>query len=484
MNSDDIMTRLRTSLRGAGRIPAVAAFVAVLAVPGSAQTADPSAVDLTIEAALARTDATTSSRAARLRADGAALQAAAARGSRLPTVGALLEGMTTDDPVGAFGTRLRQGRFSQTDFAIDALNDPDRIADLSAGVEARWSLWSARTDGQVRAAQAGAEAAGAMADRTVEGARLTTRMLYLGLLQAESAVEAARLGFEAAEETLGVVELRAGQGQATEADRLRATAELAGRRAGLARAEALRVGAGEMLAAHLGLEPGTTVRATTTMNEVLDGLEAAVAARPNGAALSVRADVRAARAASRARTAESESFSGIALPAIEAYSGAMVHHGSGETGSSWTAGLRVTVPLLTGWSAGRQAEAVRSEARALELEAGQRLRDAAAEVATIEAELDAALLAVDATDAALAASVEAERLTRLRYAEGMATLSDLLSAQAGARGARTEADIARARLGSTLARWLFAVGDSDDDSADPAILNDDNGADRGPEFDR
>ncbi|HEY9016230.1 MAG TPA: hypothetical protein VIM84_14350, partial [Gemmatimonadales bacterium] len=49
----------------------------------------------------------------------------------LPTLSVELGAARMDDPVAAFGTRLRQGRFRQADFALDALNFPDPIGDVS-----------------------------------------------------------------------------------------------------------------------------------------------------------------------------------------------------------------------------------------------------------------------------------------------------------------------------------------------------------------
>lgn len=43
-----------------------------------------------------------------------------------------------DDPVFAFGTRLRQRQFSQADFALNALNSPQPIGNFSTRFSGQW----------------------------------------------------------------------------------------------------------------------------------------------------------------------------------------------------------------------------------------------------------------------------------------------------------------------------------------------------------
>ena len=431
-----------------------------LFVPGGAAGQDAAPLRLDLDAAVARAEAGATVTAARLRIDGARLQADAVDGTRLPTVGARIEGVTTDDPVAAFGTRLRQGRFTQADFALDALNDPSRIGDLSAGVEVSWTVWSRSRAAQADAAAAGVLARSAAGMRTIEGVRYATRMLYLGALEAAEHRAAAEAGLEAAGATLDVVSRRAEQGVATEADRLLAVAAAQGMRAEVARARAREASAHARLAAHLGEDGRGTLVLTSDLSSVVAALDRAVAAG-DGSSVDGRADLRAARAMAAATEAEGAGIGGIALPVVEAFSAAALHRGDGSTGNSWTAGVRVSVPLLTGWTAGRRAESLHMEARALELEADQRAREAKAELIAAEAELDASDAAALAARAALDAAIEAERLTRLRYEEGMATLSDLLSAQSAATTARTALARAEAMRGRARATWIFTAGDGD-----------------------
>ncbi|NIP58142.1 MAG: TolC family protein, partial [Gemmatimonadetes bacterium] len=66
-------------------------------------------------------------RAARARTEGARAGIRVASAFLYPTVAADAGLTASDDPVAVFGTRLRQERFAEADFALDALNRPDPV---------------------------------------------------------------------------------------------------------------------------------------------------------------------------------------------------------------------------------------------------------------------------------------------------------------------------------------------------------------------
>ncbi|MEQ9570067.1 MAG: TolC family protein, partial [Longimicrobiales bacterium] len=78
-----------------------------------------------------------------------------------------------------FGTKLRQERFAEADFAIAALNDPDAVSDWTAGLGARWTVGDPVAWAERRAAGHAARAAGAREERTAEAVVLASRMAYL-----------------------------------------------------------------------------------------------------------------------------------------------------------------------------------------------------------------------------------------------------------------------------------------------------------------
>src|SRR5947209_5901970 len=79
--------------------------------------------------------------AARASVDEAKAGAALARTALLPQVAFTEDMPRGDDPVYVFGTRLRQQRFTQADFAVDALNKPDPIGNFATRLSGGWQAF-------------------------------------------------------------------------------------------------------------------------------------------------------------------------------------------------------------------------------------------------------------------------------------------------------------------------------------------------------
>jgi len=63
----------------------------------------------------------------------------------LPQVSVSHTGTRTNNPVFAFGGKLNQGVFGQSDFAIDALNNPDAITNFTTNIEVKQPIINADT---------------------------------------------------------------------------------------------------------------------------------------------------------------------------------------------------------------------------------------------------------------------------------------------------------------------------------------------------
>ena len=165
------------------------AMVAVAAGPLKAQ--EGAEVPLTLsEAVEAALSGNRGLAAAAARADAAELGARAGEGFLFPSIQGTAGAMRTDDPVGVFGTKLRQRRFAAEDFDIAALNDPGAVSDWTAGIGAQWDIaqphrWVERDAGDARS-----RAAAAALDRTREGTIFRTRALYVEAVRAQSGLQA------------------------------------------------------------------------------------------------------------------------------------------------------------------------------------------------------------------------------------------------------------------------------------------------------
>ena len=367
----------------------------------------------------------------------------------LPSLTAELGGIRTDDPVAAFGTRLRQGVFQQADFALDGLNFPDPIGDVSTVLAVEQPVFQPEALLARRSAGAAAEAGRHAEERTAQVAAFEVVRAYVGARLAAERVSVLEESREAAVGTLHQVERLRREGVVTLVDEQLARSRMSELEAGVALARAGKATALDGLLHLVGLEPGTAV-------ELTDGLDSSVVAGAEGD----RPDLAALQAGVRAGDAQVLRARAQWLPSVAAFGSLRWHDndvGVARGPRRWTAGLMIRWTPFRGLAdigALRRAEAERGAGRA-RLEAGE--RRAAAEVRAATVELEAARIASKAAEDGLVFAAQAATAAAARYEEGAATLSELLAVRAAESSQRLslletryQARIAEAAL--TLAR--------------------------------
>lgn len=389
--------------------------------------------------------------------EAARAEARSASAPLMPALSAETGWMRTSDPVGAFGTRLRQGTFGPENLAIDALNDPTPVEDWSTTLGLRWGVasptaWAGRASArQAARAQAWREV------RAREGTDLATRVRFRQVQGREEAVGAARAALEAAGETEALLQRRHEEGMATRADVLQARAERERAAAGLARARAELHEARVRLGLHLGWDTDSLPDPRTPLPEPED------AGAVDGFDPSRRADLRARAAAVEAAESGVDRARLGYLPDLSAFAGWSVHGDSpfASDGTDWTVGVALRWEIFSGFRRSAETGRARAELTASRLEYRQGLREARGEVATARRSLGSARQALAASRAAAEAAEEGRDLMRRRVEEGLATPSDLLQAEARASAARAEAVEALVRYHVARSRLDFALNASD-----------------------
>ena len=393
---------------------------------------EPVEVPLTLRDAVAEALAGNSGhRIAGSRTSIARAEARIATGRLLPSLEAGAGFTRSVDPVFAFGTRLRQERFTEADFALDALNRPDAINDCTTDVGLRWvpldaSAWAGRA-----AAGSRAEAADREEAWSAERTEFRTKALYFAAAGAGAALTAAEAEEAAAEAAFELFRRREGRGLLTEADVLQAEAELRAaeaHRLAVARdAERAR----EDLALHLGWS-------VDRVPVPVDSLTAPAPPEPAAAAPSARSDVRALAAAREAAVSDARRAGLSFLPRLEAFAGWTSHAASAfeVDGSDWTVGLALRWTPFAGFEqiGDRQRAVQAREIARIRHEEALRVAHAEAEQARRDARASRA--ALEATRAARRAAAEARVLMRRRFEEGLATAAEFLQSEARAAGAR------------------------------------------------
>lgn len=391
--------------------------------------------------------------AARERSASASAEARAADAYRWPGVEAVLGLARTDDPVGVFGMKLRQGRFSEADFAIPALNDPAAASDWTAGLRAGWSVGDPTRRAEARSADRAAGAADAMLRHSRNAATLAVRTAYLQAVAARERRDAVAAQVESVSEVLSVVEDRLAQGAATEADRLQARAALAEAEAELTLADASVVDGFAALGLELGWGADSIPVPVPGVPAVGDS-----AAR----AVSERADLEASRLSVDALRARADAATAGRLPSLDLFGALSTHASSigGSRAANWSVGMEVRVPLFAGFALESRQRGAAAVARVAQAEHEDRVRRAAADLDRALRGAEAARSAWEARAVAREAAGEAERLLTLRYREGMVTLAELLGAQARAAEHAAEASAAEVAWRLALARVDFLRGDT------------------------
>lgn len=382
---------------------------------------------------------------------------ALAKTQYLPQVGFTEDISRGNDPVYAFGTRLRQQRFTQANFALPALNKPDAIGNFSSRVSGNWIVFdSFRTQRSVRGAdwmRKSAASSSAAVDQRVVFAVVAG---YQEVLYAERQVEIAQHELETAHSLLSSVDDHVKAGLAVESDRMAAQVSVAARTQGLIAAQ----GEVELAWAQLRVAMGSPEQKASILraieakefpkSELDQELQTALVKRHD---LEAVADVQSAQAA--AESAARLSFA----PRVSAYGNWEDDRDSigGSGGNNWVAGAQIGIDILP---FGKRAQLAKEKAMKARVDAQlkayqQQIR---LQVSQAHIQRQTAALSLGTAQTAIEQAAESLRIVKNRYGAGLATITDLLRAEDAEREA--QANYWHAVYGNTMAyaQTLFATG--------------------------
>jgi outer membrane protein TolC len=403
-------------------LPVLLLVVRVLGAGAALHAQEPGALSLADALARAATHSPAAT-AARWERRGREADALGASAAFLPQVSIELGAVRTDDPVAVFGTKLRQGRFAESDFAIDALNFPSPVTDMSTALSVEQPVFQPMALSGRRAARAGARAGRLAEERTGQVVAFEVIRAYFGARLAADRVVVLEESLAAARQTLGQVETLRREGVVTVVDEQLARSRTSELEAAVAASRAAALAAGDLLLHLLGREPGAALKLT-------DSLALVEASTPDSAQ---RADLAALRAGVEAQDANVMRARSQWLPAVGAFGNLGWHDddvGLASGPRHWTAGIVVRWSPFRGLSDVGMLHRARAdrEAARTQLEAAE--RRARAEVRAAMAERDAARAGFAAAESALAQASQAARAAGSRYAEGAAVITELLAIRA------------------------------------------------------
>lgn len=383
----------------------------------------------------------------------------------------------TTDPIGAFGTTLRQRLVTPAAFSPAALNFPSAVTNVQGGLVLDVPLINADAWLGLRAARASATASRAAADWSAVSTRADVVRAYYGAILAETKTTVLAEAQRAADAGVRQVRSMVAQGLVTKADALQASVRASDVAAQLLSARSDVVSARHQLALLMGRttadlptlptvlpDDSTVVTLASRDREAADATTGTATA--SGLTETVRDDVRAARAGVQAATADRRRAASTLLPRVNGFA----RYDWNDPRTLYGGPRNWTVGVMASWSLfGGNSELVdigetsaRADAARAGLDAAQAQsrfeRDDAARRLTVS--LDRLTLAAQSADQ----SREASRLVQKRYDGGLATIAELLAAEASATGAALAHAAARYAVIDAVATWRRASG------GDPAAL--------------
>ncbi len=389
----------------------------------------------------------------------AAAELAASRSGYLPRLDVEQSVLGGNNPVYVFGTLLTQRQFSAADFALPALNTPDPLQNLQTRVGAQQNVWDfGRTRQRVQAARIGVELADLGHEEHLRQTLLAVVESYYGVSLAHESVAAAQAALQSADALIQQSRARVDSGLAVEADLLRSQVYLATARQQEIQArgqeDLARAALNRLMGDPLDHPFGETVPLVVVSEPA--PTEASLVAtlrkqRPDYQRL--EAEVRQAELDVRGRKTQF-------LPTLSAFATWEADNPSVTEagGSNWVAGLSLRWNIYAGGGDSAQLKAARYRFEQKQLQLTAMESAMALEVHQAVVQRQSADRQVAAMQAAEEQSTESLRILRNRYEAGLATMTDLLSAETARSAARSALAEAIYRQRLSFAQLEYAAG--------------------------
>jgi len=427
---------------------------------GAVQTVLPAAEPLTLSQVLARALEHNPELAidAPIR-DAAQSDLAASRAGYLPRVDFEQSYGGGDNPVYVFGTLLTQRRFTAGNFGLPSLNSPDAIDNLQTRLAAQANIWDfGRTRRRVEGARLGLEMTDRSHEDHVRQVLLATLDAYYSVSLAREGWNAAKTSLESAESIVKQAEARVQSGMAVEADLLRGQVYLASAR----HREIETRGQLEMAQSRLNRLMGEPVDAPLGETAALKPASFAVAAEDALKAEQSKRRPDYLRLTAEIHQAELEVRSSQSeyLPTVGAFAAWEMDNPSLKDygGNNWTAGVSLRWNLFAGGGDSARLRAARQRLEAKKRQSSAMESAMALEIHNAVVQFRSAGQQVEAAQAAETQSEEGLRILKNRYEAGLATMTDVLSAESQRAAARTMLSEAIYRHRISYAQIEYAAG--------------------------
>lgn len=364
----------------------------------------------------------------------------AARSFLLPHVTFSETATRGNDPVYVFGSKLRQQRFTTSDFALNVLNTPSPFGNFATRFGGTWNLFDSFGSWRaVNRAERVKDAAGHQLERTDQEIIFRVVGSYYGTLLAKKQLEVAEQSMKTAQAILDRSKNRVESGVVVESDLLSAQVRLATRKQELIRAQNNLALARAQLSISMGAPAENDFDPADVLTE--RSLPAISLEEAEKQAVEVRPDLKKVRSEEAAQQ-QSVSIAKSAFgPRVNAFGGWETNNPTfvaGGGGNNWLAGIEVQLDLFQGGAKRAQLSRERALQEKVAAVGEMATNGVRLEVRRAYYDLDSARQQVEVAGETIAESKESLRINQNRYDSGLSTITDLLAAEEVAR--RSESD--------------------------------------------
>ena len=364
----------------------------------------------------------------------------AARSFLLPHVTFSETATLGNDQVYVFGSRLRQQRFTQADFALNQLNTPSPLGNFTTRFGGTWNLFDsfASWHGINRAKEMNI-AANRQLERTDQEILFRVVQSYYGVLLATKQLEVAEQSETTAKSIMDRSQVRYDAGLVVESDLLSAKVRLASRDQELIRARNNLELARSQLNTGMGISVDTPYQPVDSLAE--RSLPVTSLPELEQKALTIRPDLKRIEAEQSAQELSVAIAKASFGPRLNAFAGWEIDNPTflaGGGGNNWLGGIVLHIDLFEGGA--KRAALSRERANVEKIAALKQVASDAVRLEVRQAyfDQDASRQQVEVARTAITQAQESLRIDQDRYDGGLLTITDLLSAEEAAR--RTQAD--------------------------------------------
>ncbi|WP_022836295.1 TolC family protein [Salisaeta longa] len=417
-----------------GRLLVVGMLVCISAPVATAQPFAPTSdtsepLSLSLSDALSRAQSESFAvRSARAQEQAARAQKRQSLAVFLPRLTAAEQFGTTTDPVNAFGFKLKQERFTQQDFQVGALNNPQRTDNFATTLEVEQPLLNIDGFFARRAAAAGARAARQRTERTQAVVAFRVKKSYYRVVLTERQLAVIDAALRAARANVKQAQALFDEGMINRADLLAARVRVLALENQRSSVRARRRNVADRLRLLLGIRDDVQIAPTDSL--VQEGvaippidIHAVNQRRSDMDALRYRAD--AAREQVRARWL-------AFVPKLNARGtyGWYDDTPLGTHGASYTIGASLSWSLFEGYRQVGRAQQAGAELQHAEISLQQQALRNEVDILAARRTIETARERIAQARQAVEQAKESLRIRTDRYAEGMARTTDVLQAEA------------------------------------------------------